>query len=107
MEDCLSHERYKEIFELYAVATGNNPDEKIENIFNIKNEAEEKNIKIMTIHKSKGLQADYVFMVGLNEGIIPNVGNGNDTLEAQRRLFYVGTQQRELKHSFFYTVIFI
>ena len=44
----------------------------------------------MSIHKSKGLGADYVFIVGLNEGIIPNKKQGNDTIESQRRLFYVG-----------------
>jgi len=47
-------------------------------------------INIMSIHKSKGLQADYVFMIGMVEGIIPNALRGLDTLEAQRRLLFVG-----------------
>jgi superfamily I DNA/RNA helicase len=44
----------------------------------------------MSIHKSKGLGAEHVFMIGLIEGIIPNKAEGNDTIEGQRRLFYVG-----------------
>ena len=47
-------------------------------------------VNIMSIHKSKGLQADYVFIIGLNEGIIPNMVRGIDTIEAQRRLLFVG-----------------
>ena len=47
-------------------------------------------VNIMSIHKSKGLQADNVFILNLNEGIIPNVISGTDTIEAQRRLLYVG-----------------
>ena len=44
----------------------------------------------MSIHKSKGLGADYVFIVGLIEGILPNKQRGNDSIESQRRRFYVG-----------------
>jgi superfamily I DNA/RNA helicase len=37
-----------------------------------------------------GLQADYVFVTGLVDGVLPNVTKGIDTVEAQRRLLYVG-----------------
>lgn len=47
-------------------------------------------VNLMSIHKSKGLQADYVFILGLNEGVIPNEARGVDTIEAQRRLLFVG-----------------
>ena len=47
-------------------------------------------VNVMSIHKSKGLQADYVFIIGLNEGIIPNDTRGIDSIEAQRRLLFVG-----------------
>ena len=46
-------------------------------------------VKIMSIHKSKGLQADYVFIVGLVDGILPNGGRGIDSIEAQRRVCLV------------------
>jgi DNA helicase-2/ATP-dependent DNA helicase PcrA len=45
---------------------------------------------IMSIHKSKGLQADYVFIYGLTDGIIPNITDGIDSMEAYRRLLFVG-----------------
>jgi len=67
-------------------------------------EMEEKNIKIMSIHKSKGLGADYVFMIGLNEGILPNRKRGNDSMESQRRLFYVG-MTRAKKQLYLYSNI--
>lgn len=47
-------------------------------------------INIMTIYKSKGLQADNVFILGLTEGLLPNRNEGTDNIEAQRRLLYVG-----------------
>ncbi len=47
-------------------------------------------VNIMSIHKSKGLEADYVIINGLITGIIPNKTKGIDTIEAQRRLLFVG-----------------
>lgn len=47
-------------------------------------------INFMSIHKSKGLQAEYVFISGLVTGILPNETRGLDTIEAQRRLLFVG-----------------
>jgi DNA helicase-2/ATP-dependent DNA helicase PcrA len=43
----------------------------------------------MSIHKSKGLGEDYVFVLGLTDGILPNQKAGIDSIESQRRLFYV------------------
>lgn len=47
-------------------------------------------VNIMSIHKSKGLQADMVFINGLVNGVLPNEQKGIDSLEAQRRLLFVG-----------------
>lgn len=44
----------------------------------------------MSIHKSKGLQAEAVFVNGLVDGVLPNKAKGIDTIEAQRRLLFVG-----------------
>ena len=90
LDDLLSQERYQDIFELYQSTEGRSSEDKLEKMLNASVEQEESNIQIMSIHKSKGLQAEYVFMVGLNEGIIPNITKGNDSIEYQRRLFYVG-----------------
>lgn len=52
-------------------------------------------INIMSIHKSKGLQADIVFITGLVEGILPDDSKGLDTLEYQRRLLFVAITRAE------------
>jgi superfamily I DNA/RNA helicase len=47
-------------------------------------------VNLMSIHKSKGLQADIVFINSLVNGVLPNAIKGIDTIEAQRRLLFVG-----------------
>jgi len=62
-------------------------------------EFEKSSINIMSIHKSKGLQADYVFITGLVDGVLPNKIKGVDTIEAQRRLLFVGmTRAKKCLH---------
>ena len=46
-------------------------------------------INIMTLHKSKGLTADIVVIIGCAEGLIPNF-NSENPIDEKRRLFYVG-----------------
>ncbi len=54
-------------------------------------EAEEK-LTLMTLHAAKGLEFDYVFLVGLEDGLFPLARTINQPmeLEEERRLFYVG-----------------
>ncbi len=51
-------------------------------------EVEGQSIYIMSIHASKGLEFDHLFVIGLEEGFLPLVGEGSD-LEEERRLGYV------------------
>lgn len=102
LSDFLSQEKYSEMGLLFNKSNGKSDEERLENMFREIDEMEEKNIKIMSIHKSKGLGADYVFMIGLNEGILPNKKKGNDSIESQRRLFYVG-MTRTKKGLFLYS----
>jgi len=48
-------------------------------------------ISLMTIHQSKGLEFDYVYIVGLEENIFPSQQSmfSKKDLEEERRLFYV------------------
>ena len=54
-------------------------------------------VNFMSIHKSKGLQADYVIIVGLVEGILPLKSDSIEALEAQRRIFFVGMSRVKKK----------
>ncbi len=45
-------------------------------------------IYMMSIHASKGLEFEHLFVIGLEEGFLPLVGDGSD-LEEERRLGYV------------------
>ena len=51
-------------------------------------QVEGESIYMMSIHASKGLEFDHIFVIGLEEGFLPLVGDGSD-LEEERRLGYV------------------
>src|SRR3989344_6647643 len=52
----------------------------------------------MTIHASKGLEFDYVFITGLEEGLFPQRIDRNDRdEEEERRLFYVALTRARKK----------
>ena len=54
-------------------------------------EENENFIKLMTIHSSKGLEFDYVFIAGMEDGLFPscNFDTSEDEIEEERRLCYV------------------
>lgn len=63
--------------------------------------AKEEGIRLMTLHQAKGLEFKAVFIVGLEEGILPHSRSVDDahSLEEERRLFYVGvTRAKERLH---------
>ena len=55
-------------------------------------QGEKRGVTLMTVHAAKGLEFNTVFVSGMEEGLFPHQGMGNDTdrdEEEERRLFYV------------------
>ena len=50
-------------------------------------------VKLLTIHKSKGMEYPVVFVVGCNEELLPHHKNKN--IDDERRLFYVAITRAE------------
>lgn len=63
---------------------------------------DEEKVTLMTIHASKGLEFPVVFMVGMEDGLLPSsraLEAGKAELEEERRLCYVGmTRARQELH---------
>jgi DNA helicase-2/ATP-dependent DNA helicase PcrA len=59
-------------------------------------------VRLMTVHASKGLEFDYVFIVGLEQDLFPHERMGKEELtqgqeEEERRLFYVALTRARKK----------
>ena len=54
-----------------------------------KSENDKNSVKLMTIHSSKGLEFNNIFIVGCEEGQIPKTFESKEKIEEERRLFYV------------------
>ena len=88
---------FRSITENYQNVTGNvNLEDFLDEISLIADITEHKEesdaITLMTLHSAKGLEFKVVFMVGMEEGLMPHANSFQDTeeLEEERRLCYVG-----------------
>ncbi len=95
LEELKEYGRIDNIMELKNAAKSSTLCEFLESIslFDYSNEIEDRQemVNLMTIHASKGLEFNSVFIVGLEEGLFPNA-NLKETeleMEEERRLFYV------------------
>jgi DNA helicase-2/ATP-dependent DNA helicase PcrA len=71
-------------------------------------EKNENAVKLMTVHASKGLEFDYVFITGLEQDLFPHQPVGKDEktpeeMEEERRLFYVALTRARKKLFLTYT----
>lgn len=106
-------EKLENVRELVTLATKydiETPEEGIEHLLSdaalatdqdslIKNE---RAVKLMTVHASKGLEFDYVFISGLEQDLFPHQRMGQEELsdedaEEERRLFYVALTRARKK----------
>lgn len=56
-------------------------------------EADSRTVSLMTLHAAKGLEFNNVFIIGLEEGLLPHersLHGDDEELEEERRLFFVG-----------------
>ncbi len=83
-----------EFFGLFRDLIKQNPDMSIDDFLNDlalqsdQDNIDGENISIMSIHASKGLEFEYLFVIGMEEGFFPLIGDGSD-IEEERRLGYV------------------
>jgi len=83
-----------EFYGLFRDFVKNSPESSLDEFLNEltlqseQDQVEGESIYMMSIHASKGLEFDHVFIIGLEEGFLPLVGDGSD-LEEERRLGYV------------------
>ena len=70
-------------------------------ISDVSEQKEDKNDKVtlMTMHAVKGLEFDYVFVIGFEEGLFPhmNAFESNEEMEEERRLCYVAITRAKKK----------
>lgn len=84
-------EGIEKLLEEFALASDQDTLEKNENA-----------VKLMTVHASKGLEFDYVFITGLEQDLFPHQGMGTEAktpeeMEEERRLFYVALTRARIK----------
>ena len=61
-------------------------------------------VKLMTLHSAKGLEFRQVYIIGVNDGLIPLFAKNEDDEQEERRLFFVGiTRAKDSLELSYYT----
>ena len=86
-------DKHKKLKDLYAVANNLNQYDNFNSFYSdiilsaeIEPNELEGNISLSTIHSAKGKEWDHVYILSVDEGVLPN---SKSNIEEERRLFYV------------------
>lgn len=66
---------------------------------------EVESVRLMTVHASKGLEFEYVFVTGLEEGLFPSDKGRDARVSAEARLNDVAGQESEEERRLFYVAV--
>jgi DNA helicase-2/ATP-dependent DNA helicase PcrA len=98
----LDDERVQNVYELVSSA-GNVPIEEYIDKISLVTKLDDRNnsnaVSLMTLHTAKGLEFPIVFIMGIEEGVLPyfKAVDKPDDMNEERRLFYVGiTRAKDL-----------
>lgn len=93
--ESLEEERMENIREL--ISSSSEADikdfvDRVSLLTNLDGSVRDKAVKLMTLHSAKGLEFPVVFIIGLEEGVLPyfKALDNQDEINEERRLFYVG-----------------
>ncbi len=99
IDELLKNETWSQLAGFFNEAEGDTVHQKLERILKYLDPpmlVDKKKVNIMSIHKSKGLEAEYVFILGVVDGIMPREAVGLEGIEHDRRVFFVGMSRAEV-----------
>ncbi len=91
----VDEDRLQNIHELIASAAESDVKDFVDRaslLTNLDESAKDKSVSLMTLHSAKGLEFPVVFIIGIEEGVLPyfKAMDNEDEINEERRLFYVG-----------------